>query len=193
MPTMLILASTSPYRRELLARLRIPFEVVRPEADETPMSGEGPSALADRLAEAKARAVALRHPQAWVIGSDQVAEFGGQPLSKPGSFERAADQLAAASGRTLNFHTAVTLYRHADRRAIRVHDTTRVRFRTLQPAEIERYLHAEQPYDCAGSFKAEGLGITLFDAIDSRDPTALIGLPLVALAQALRDAGFTLP
>jgi septum formation protein len=190
---MLILASTSPYRRELLSRLRLPFEVVRPEADETPLSGEGPSALADRLAEAKARAVALRHPQAWVIGSDQVAELGGQPLSKPGSFERAADHLAAASGRTLNFHTAVTLYRHSDRRALRLHDTTRVRFRTLTASEIERYLHAEQPYDGAGSFTPEGLGIPLFEAVDSRDPTALIGLPLIALAQALRDAGFTLP
>jgi septum formation protein len=190
---MLILASTSAYRRELLSRLRLPFDVVRPETDETPLTNEGPSSLADRLAEAKARAVAMRYPQAWVIGSDQVAEFGGQPMSKPGDFERAADQLAAASGRTINFHTAVTLYRHSDRRAMRLHDTTRVRFRTLAPAEIERYLHAEQPYDCAGSFKAEGLGITLFEAIDSRDPTALIGLPLIGLAQLLREAGFTLP
>ncbi len=190
---MLILASTSPYRRALLARFGLPFEVLRPEIDETPLSGEGPSSLADRLAEAKARAVAVRQPQAWVIGSDQVAELAGQPLSKPGSFERAADQLAAASGRTLNFHTAVTLYRHSDRRVMRMHDTTRVRLRTLSATEIERYLHAEQPYDCAGSFKAEGLGITLFEAIDSRDPTALIGLPLIALAQALREAGFVLP
>jgi septum formation protein len=128
-----------------------------------------------------------------VIGSEKVAEFGGQPIYKPGYCERAADQLAAASGRTINFHTAVTLYRHSDRRAIRLHDTTRVRFRTLAPGEIERYLHAEQPYDCAGSFKAEGLGITLFEAIDSRDPTALIGLPLIGLAQMLREAGYTLP
>ena len=190
---MLILASTSPYRRQLLSRLGLPFETVRPEADETPLSGESPSSLADRLAEAKARSVALRQPQAWVIGSDQVAEFGGQPLSKPGDFERAADQLSAASGRTLNFHTAVTLYRHDNRRAMRLHDTTRVRFRTLTATEIERYLHAEQPYDCAGSFKAEGLGISLFEAIDSRDPTALIGLPLIGVAQLLREAGFVLP
>jgi len=190
---MLILASTSPYRRQLLTRLGLPFETARPETDETPLSGESPGLLADRLAEAKARSVALRQPQAWVIGSDQVAEFGGQPLSKPGDFERAADQLAAASGRTVNFHTAVTLYRHSDRRAMRMHDTTRVRFRTLSSVEIERYLHAEQPYDCAGSFKAEGLGITLFEAIDSRDPTALIGLPLIAVSGALRDAGFVLP
>ena len=189
----LILASTSTYRRQLLARLGLPFEVVRPEVDESPLSNEGPSSLADRLADAKARSGAQRQPQAWVIGSDQVAEFGGQPLSKPGDFERAADQLAAASGRTLNFHTAVTLYRHSDRRAMRLHDTTRVRFRTLSAAEIERYLHAEQPYDCAGSFKAEGLGITLFEAIDSRDPTALIGLPLIGLSQLLREAGFVLP
>jgi septum formation protein len=190
---MLILASTSPYRRQLLTRLGLPFETARPETDETPLSGESPGLLADRLAEAKARSVATRQPQAWVIGSDQVAEFGGQPLSKPGDFERAADQLAAVSGRTVNFHTAVTLYRYADRRAMRIHDTTRVRFRSLTAVEIERYLHAEQPYDCAGSFKAEGLGITLFEAIDSRDPTALIGLPLIALAGALRDAGYVLP
>ena len=190
---MLVLASTSRYRAELLARLRLPFDVQRPDADETPLSGEGPSSLADRLAEAKARSVALRQPQDWVIGSDQVAELGGQPLSKPGSFERAADQLAAASGRTLNFHTAVTLYRHADRRALRLHDTTRVRFRTLTAGEIERYLHAEQPYDCAGSFKVEGLGVCLFESIECSDPTALIGLPMIALCGALRQVGYTLP
>jgi septum formation protein len=190
---MLILASTSPYRRQLLTRLGLEFDVLRPEADETPLSNESPSSLADRLADMKARSVAQRHPQAWVIGSDQVAEFGGQPMSKPGDFERAADQLAAASGHTINFHTAVTLYRHSDRRAMRLHDTTRVRFRTLTAVEIERYLHAEQPYDCAGSFKAVGLGITLFEAIDSRDPTALIGLPLIGLCGLLREAGFVLP
>ena len=190
---MLVLASTSPYRRQLLERLGLPFEVIRPETDETPLSNESPSSLADRLAEMKARSVAQRHPQAWVIGSDQVAEFGGQPMSKPGDFERAADQLAAASGRTINFHTAVTVYRHSDRRAMRLHDTTRVRFRTLSSAEIERYLHAEQPYDCAGSFKVEGLGITLFESVDSSDPTALIGLPLIALAGALRAVGYSLP
>ncbi len=190
---MLILSSTSIYRRDLLARLGLPFEVARPEADETPLSGEAPIALAERLAEAKARSVGVRNPDAWVIGSDQVAELNGHTLDKPGSFERAADQLAASSGNRLAFHTAATLYRHADRRAYRLRDLTVVQFRPLSNVEIERYLHAEQPYDCAGSFKAEGLGITLFESIESRDPTALVGLPLIALADALRLAGFVLP
>ena len=190
---MLILASTSRYRRELLGRFGLPFEVVRPEVDEMPLVHEGPLAQATRLAGAKARAVAERFPDAWVIGSDQVAEIDGQALGKPGSFERAADQLAAASGRSLQFHTAVSLCRRADRHAQVFSDLTVVRFRKLSSMEIERYLHAEQPYDCAGSFKAEGLGISLFEAIESRDPTALIGLPMIALAQAMRQAGFALP
>jgi septum formation protein len=189
----LVLGSTSPYRRALLARLGIAFDTARPEVDETPAPGEAPASLAIRLADAKARDVAQRHPEAWVIGADQVAELGGSTLGKPGSFERAADQLAAASGQRVAFHTAVCLHRHADRRAIAFQDRTVVHFRTLDNAEIERYLHAEQPYDCAGSFKAEGLGITLFESIDSRDPTALVGLPLIALSAALRQAGFLLP
>ncbi|MBC7657951.1 MAG: Maf family protein, partial [Frankiaceae bacterium] len=127
------------------------------------------------------------------IGSDQVAELDGQALGKPGSFERAADQLVAASGKQLAFHTAVCLYRHVDGRGLRFDDLTIVRFRRLQSVEIERYLHAEQPYDCAGSFKAEGLGISLFESIESKDPTALIGLPLIALCGALRDVGFVVP
>ena len=191
--TALRLASTSPYRRLLLARFGLPFECTRPEVDETPLGGESPEALAARLAAAKARAVALRHPDDWVIGADQVAELDGAALGKPGSFERAADQLAAASGRQVAFHTAVCLARHVDRRAFAFADRTLVQFRTLSAAEIERYLHAEQPYDCAGSFKAEGLGITLFEAVHSSDPTALVGLPLVALAQALRQVGYALP
>jgi septum formation protein len=189
----LVLASTSPYRRELLARLGLPFDVARPEVDETPLSGESPEALARRLAGAKARAIALRQPDAWVIGSDQVAELDGSALGKPGSFERAADQLAAASGKRVAFHTAVCLMRYRDRAEIAFADRTRVHFRPLANGEIERYLHAEQPYDCAGSFKAEGLGITLFDAIMTSDPTALVGLPLIALSRALRQAGFALP
>lgn len=189
----LVLASTSPYRRDLLARLGLPFEVARPEVDETPLSGESPEALARRLADAKARAIARRVPDAWVIGSDQVAELDGSALGKPGSFERAADQLAAASGKRVAFHTAVCLMRHRDRAAIAFADRTLVHFRPLANGEIERYLHAEQPYDCAGSFKAEGLGITLFDAIMTSDPTALVGLPLIALSRALRQAGFALP
>jgi septum formation protein len=190
---MLRLASTSPYRRILLARFGLPFECTRPEVDETPLSGETPEALARRLADAKARAVGRRFPHDWVIGADQVAELDGAALGKPGSFERAADQLSAASGKHVAFHTAVCLYRHADRMSVTFADRTLVQFRTLASAEIERYLHAEQPYDCAGSFKAEGLGITLFEAVHSSDPTALVGLPLVGLAKALRKAGYALP
>lgn len=189
----LILASTSRYRRELLSRLGLPFEVERPEVDETPHPGEPPDALAARLAEAKALAVAARHPDAWVIGSDQVAELDGRALGKPGDHACAASQLRASAGRTLHFHTAVCLHRARDG-ANHVHfDTTAVRFRALDDAEIERYLQAEQPYDCAGSFKSEGLGISLFDAIESRDPTALVGLPLIAVAAMLRRAGFAVP
>jgi len=190
---MLILASTSPYRKELLARLGLTFDVSRPDVDETARSNESPTTLAQRLAAAKAHSVGARFPDAWVIGSDQVAELNGLVLGKPGSFEGAADQLAAASGQRLQFHTAVVLYRHADRRTLRMSDVTEVHFRKLSGVEIERYLHAEQPYDCAGSFKAEGLGICLFEAIESSDPTALIGLPLIALSRALREVGFTLP
>lgn len=190
---MLVLASTSPYRLELLRRLGLPFEVSRPEVDETPLFNESPMAQAQRLAEAKARSVGARMRTAWVIGSDQVAELGGQVMGKPGSFERAADQLAAASGRRVEFHTAVTLHRHSDGRSLRICDLTAVQFRRLTSAEIERYLHAEQPYDCAGSFKVEGLGVSLFESVESSDPTALIGLPLIALSGALRQVGFTLP
>ncbi len=190
---MLVLASTSRYRRELLERLGLKFDVARPDVDETPLANEHPVVLAERLAEAKARAVGKRLAQAWVIGSDQVAELDGQALGQPGDFERAADQLVAASGRRVQFHTAVNLYRHSDRQSLRFCDLTTVQFRTLSNAEIERYLHAEQPYDCAGSFKAEGLGICLFESIESSDPSALIGLPLIALARALRQVGFTLP
>jgi len=190
---MLVLASTSPYRRELLARLRLNFDVARPEVDETPLSQETAKALAQRLAEAKARAVSSRYRNAWVIGSDQTAELRGQTLGKPGDYERAADQLSAASGQRVAFYTAICLIHAADGRTIRFTDLTTVQFRLLNAGEIERYLHAEQPYDCAGSFKSEGLGISLFDSIESRDPTALIGLPLIGLSQALRQAGFELP
>lgn len=190
---MLILASTSPYRRELLGRLGLNFEVARPDVNETPLAGEHPKDQAQRLAEAKAHEVGKHSPDAWVIGSDQVAELDGQALGKPGAFQQAAVQLAAASGQRVLFHTAVTVYRHADRQAVRFCDLTTVLFRTLSSAEIERYLHAEQPYDCAGSFKVERLGICLFEAIESRDPTALVGLPLIALSRALRQLGFTLP
>lgn len=192
-PTMLVLASTSAYRRALLARLRLPFETMRPEVDETALADEGPARMAERLAFDKARSVALRFPDAWVIGSDQVADIDGHAMGKPGSFENAADQLSAASGRRIKFHTALCLLRQRDGRCLRACDLTTVQFRVLDSATIERYLHAEQPYDCAGSFKSEGLGISLFTAIESLDPTALIGLPLIALSAALREAGFTLP
>ena len=190
--TRLILASTSTYRRELLARLRLPFDVARPEVDERPLPGETPTYLAERLAIAKARVIAEREPRAFVIGSDQVAELGEQPLGKPGSRDGAIAQLGAMSGREVRFRTAVCLQRQGDAPRIAM-DTTTVRFRSLPLAEIERYVDAEQPLDCAGSFKSEGLGIALFEAIDSSDPTALIGLPLIATARLLREAGFTLP
>jgi septum formation protein len=188
----LVLASTSPYRRDLLARLGLPFLVDRPDVDEDPSAGEAPSALASRLAEAKARAVASRHPGAWVIGSDQVAELDGKPLGKPGGREAAIGQLQASSGRTLRFHTAFCLV-HQDHPAHAHADVTEVVFRDLSRDEILRYLDADQPWDCAGSFKCESLGISLFEAIRSDDPTALVGLPLVALARALRRAGYRLP
>lgn len=193
----LVLASTSRYRRELLGRLRLPFDVARPETDETPLPGEAPAALASRLAEAKAAAVAGLAPGAWVLGSDQVAELDGAPLGKPGGREAAIAQLASMSGRTIAFHTGVCLVRGGTAgdgdAPLAAADVTRVRFRRLAPAEIARYVDAEQPFDCAGSFKSEGLGIALFDGIESSDPTALVGLPLIATARLLRQAGFALP
>lgn len=187
----LVLASTSRYRRELLQRLALPFECARPEVDETPLSGEAPLDLAVRLAAAKAADVAARHPGAWVIGSDQVADLEGRSLGKPGTVDAACAQLAAMAGRTVRFHTAISLTRGGE--SLAALDLTEVRFRHLDAAEIARYVAAEQPLDCAGSFKCEGLGISLFEAIDSRDPTALVGLPLIALCGVLRRAGFRVP
>ncbi len=189
----LVLASTSRYRRELLARLALPFETAAPDVDETPRVGEAPRELALRLALEKAQAVAARKPQAIVIGSDQVADLHGQPLGKPGTHERAAAQLARMSGQTVLFHTAVAVVQASRGFAQSSLATVTVRFRTLDAATIERYLLAEQPYDCAGSAKSEGLGIALLQAIESDDPTALIGLPLIRTAQLLRAAGLTLP
>ncbi|HWH73784.1 MAG TPA: Maf family nucleotide pyrophosphatase [Methylibium sp.] len=183
----LILGSTSRYRRELLQRLGLPFESVAPRVDETPQPGETPATLAERLAQAKADEVAARHPGAVVIGSDQVAELDGVAIGKPGTHERAVEQLRAMRGRCVVFHTAVAV-RHGDFSALRRVPVT-VRFRALSDAEIEIYLRAERPYDCAGSAKSEGLGIVLLDAIESDDPTALIGLPLIATAALLRAAG----
>src|SRR3954467_8750050 len=185
----LVLGSTSVYRRELLSRLRVPFTVEPPQVDETAQAGEAPAELARRLAAAKAGAVARLHPEAVVIGSDQVADLDGEALGKPGDHANAQAQLRRMSGRTVVFHTALTVTCHAS--GFVAHDLApvRVRFRALQDAEIEAYLHAEQPYDCAGSAKSEGLGIALLEAIDSDDPTALIGLPLIRTAQLLREAG----
>jgi septum formation protein len=188
----IILGSTSPYRRELLSRLQLPFEVIAPEVDETPRPGEPPAQLAVRLARAKAHAVAMRHPDAAVIGSDQVADLAGDALGKPGSHERACEQLHRMSGQTAIFQTAVSVvcravgFEQVDLAAVRV------RFRKLTRDEIEAYLRAEQPYDCAGSAKSEGLGIALLEAIDSDDPTALVGLPLIRTCRMLRAAGVRL-
>ena len=192
MPT-LVLASTSRYRRELLARFGLPFDTSRPEVDETPTPGEPADSLAARLGRAKALAVAagLDHA-AWVIGSDQAAEVEGRLLGKPGGRSAAIAQLQAMRGRRVRFHTSIALA-NADGRVLEALDLTEVAMRDLDDGEIARYVDAEQPFDCAGSFKAEGLGITLFDAIESRDPTALIGLPLIATARLLRQAGFRLP
>ena len=189
---LLILASTSRYRRELLERLRLPFQVVSPEVDETPLPGEAPAALAIRLALAKAVAVARQFPEAVVIGSDQVANLNGQPLGKPGNHARAALQLQQMQGQKVIFHTAVAVVCQQSGFAQHLMADVEVRFRPLNALEIEHYLHAEQPYDCAGSAKSEGLGIALLESIHSDDPTALIGLPLIRLCDLLRAAGVPL-
>lgn len=196
----LILGSTSPYRRELLARLGLPFEACAPDADETPRPGETPRDLAQRLAAAKAAEVASRFgagvhakvgqdEDVLVIGSDQVADLNGQPLGKPGSHERAVAQLRAMRGQRVWFHTAVSVARPRTGFFGTRLSSVEVVFRDLEDAEIETYLHAEQPYDCAGSAKAEALGIVLLSAIRSDDPTSLIGLPLIATSELMRDAG----
>ncbi len=185
----LILASTSPYRRELLARLRLPFAVVSPQVDETPLPDESPATLSERLALAKALAVARRFPQALVLGSDQVADLDGQAIGKPGTHERAVQQLRAMRGRSVVFRTALAACRASDGFQRLDRADVVVQFRELSDAEIETYLRIEQPYDCAGSAKCETLGITLLAAIDSDDPTALVGLPLIRTAVMLRAAG----
>ncbi len=188
----LVLGSTSPYRRELLARLRLPFDVASPEVDETPQPNETPHDLACRLALAKARAVAARFPAAVVIGSDQVADLDGQPLGKPGTHERAVAQLRQMRGRVVVFQTAVAVVCTETGFAQTDLAPVRVRFRDLSDAEIEAYLRAETPYDCAGSAKSEGLGITLLESIENDDPTALVGLPLIRTSRLLRAAGLAL-
>ena len=196
-PPSLILASTSIYRRDLLARLRLPFSCIAPGIDETRGTVERPLDLAQRFARAKASAVALEHPDAWVIGSDQVAAVEvyteEQVLGKHGTEARCIEQLRACSGRTLAFLTAVAVVRHNGRLAHEFVDTTRVSFRTLEEAAIARYVALEKPFDCAGGSKSEGLGITLCESIENADPSALIGLPLIRLSAVLRSVGFELP
>ncbi len=189
----LILGSTSRYRRELLERLQYPFTTASPDVDETPRPGEASRDLSLRLALAKAHAVAQQHPEAVVIGSDQVADLNGQPLGKPLTHERALAQLRQMRGQTVRFYTALAVVCQATGMVHSDIAEVGVRFRDLTDAEIERYLLAEKPYDCAGSAKSEGLGISLLDAIDSDDPTALIGLPLIRTCRMLRAAGLVLP
>lgn len=188
----LILGSSSRYRKELLSRLQIPFETAVPDVDETPHSDESPKDLALRLALAKARAVAQKNPEAVVIGSDQVADLEGSPLGKPGNYTNATVQLQRMRGKTVIFQTALSVvclatgYERTDLASVKV------KFRNLTDAEIESYLRAEEPYDCAGSAKSEGLGIALLESIDNDDPTALVGLPLIRTCQMLREAGVKL-
>jgi septum formation protein len=187
-----ILGSTSVYRRELLSRLRIPFDVQAPEVDETPISGESPLQLAQRLALAKAHAVAQKFPDSVVIGSDQVADLDGLSLGKPGNFERATLQLRQMRGKTVVFQTAVAVVCHATGFVAQDCAAVNVVFRDLTDDEITAYLLAETPYDCAGSAKSEGLGIALLASIDNDDPTALVGLPLIRTCNMLRAAGVKL-
>jgi len=196
-PPPLLLASTSPYRRALLTRLGLPFECVAPGVDETPASGERAAALVTRLARAKAHAVARDRPQAWVIGSDQAAVLGSEAeeriLGKPGSAERCRAQLAACSGRAVRFLTAVSLTCESQRKQLEFLDVTTVRYRTLDADSIARYVERDRPEDCAGGVRSEALGIALCEAIESTDPTALVGLPLIRLSELLRQAGFAVP
>lgn len=191
MPQKLILASTSPYRRELLSRLGLPFEVANPQTDETPLPNETPEALSLRLSEAKARAVAALYPDALIIGSDQVATVDGKIYGKPGNHERAVAQLRELSGKTVNFFTGLCLFNTqtgiADVRGIPM----LVTFRQLTDSEIENYLHREPAYNCAGSAKSEGLGIALLSSMRGDDPNALVGLPLIALCDMLRQQGLS--
>lgn len=189
MDKVLVLGSTSPFRRELLEKLGLPFVCDKPEVDETALEGETAQALVGRLSEAKARAVAERHPNALIIGSDQVAVVNGAILGKPHTHEKAVAQLKAASGEVVTFYTGLTLLNSATGQAQTLVEPFEVAFKALTDAQIEGYLKAEQPYNCAGSFKSEGLGIMLFDRLTGRDPNALIGLPLISLGELLANEG----
>jgi septum formation protein len=187
----LILASSSPYRRQLLERLGIPFASISPNIDETPLQGESPKALTIRLAHEKAKAVSQQHPHAWIVGSDQSADLQGQIIGKPGDHDRAFAQLKQMQGQTVVFHTALCLLGPNFCKTIEV--PTKVRFRSLPDEVLDNYLRIEKPYDCAGSAKSEGMGIILLEKVESDDPSALIGLPLIALCTLLREAGFSIP
>lgn len=189
--TPLILASGSRYRAELLARLGVPFTAMVSSVDETPLPGEAPQALAQRLACSKAQVIRRQHPQRWVLGCDQVASLDGHPIGKPGTRAAALAQLGSFSNRSVIFYTALALAGGEEMHTAL--DTTLVRFRALRPAEIERYVDAEPAFDCAGSFKVEGRGIALFSAVESKDPTGLIGLPLILVRQLLAQAGCQVP
>ncbi len=188
-----LLASGSPYRRELLGRLAIRFESMPADADESRLPGEQPEAMVQRLADLKAESLPAQQPAALIIGSDQIAVVDGQVVGKPGNHQRACAQLAQASGKTVRFLTAVCVLDQRSGNRQRWLDETRVVFRPLSQGQIERYLRHETPYDCAGSFKCEGLGISLFRRIENEDPTALMGLPLIWLSHALRNAGLHIP
>ena len=192
-PTKLILASSSPYRAQLLEKLRIPFATMSPGVDETAKAHESPAALAQRLACEKSLAIASLHRDAWVIGSDQVATLGDVRLDKPGTREQAILQLELVSGKTVTFHTAVCITHAATEHCLTEIDTCHVQFRALKQRQIERYVELEMPLDCAASFKSEGLGITLLERFIGEDPNALIGLPLIRLTRILERLGFSLP
>ena len=192
-PTNLILASSSPYRAQLLEKLRIPFDTMSPGVDETARAHESPAALAQRLACEKSLAIASLHRDAWVIGSDQVATLGDVRLDKPGRREQAILQLELVSGKTVTFHTAVCITHAATEHCLTEIDTCHVQFRALKQRQIERYVELEMPLDCAASFKSEGLGITLLERFIGEDPNALIGLPLIRLTRILEILGFSLP
>ncbi len=189
----IVLASGSPYRKILLERLQLPFSVEVPGINETPDQRESPAQWAERLAARKAQAVCLRHPEALVIGSDQIAEFNNDIIGKPGTVEAAVEQLLRFSGHSVSFHCGIALMGMAAGISYSGVETVKVSFRHLERPEVERYVKLEQPLDCAGSFKCEGLGISLFSRIDSHDPTALIGMPLIRLCDMLRRAGIPLP
>lgn len=189
MMTPLVLASTSPFRQALLSKLGLPFVTANPDCDETPLPGESAQTLVQRLALAKAQAVAVHHPDQWIIGSDQVCVLDGRITGKPHTVENARQQLAAASGNVISFYTGLALI-HPQRASQQVIcEPFNVHFRLLTATEIERYIEKEQPLNCAGSFKSEGMGICLFDRLEGRDPNALIGLPLIALNEMLRKVG----